>query len=102
MTKNLMGKARDKDQPYMIFENGLIEHRVTKGYQNPENERKNNCARWMTWSRSAGTHGGWDAGDTYIMDVMRGTRLTYIDPILVEAGYTPTMPEGEHPMDAWR
>ena len=48
MSKNKCGKTRDIKKPYEIWlgANGF-EWRVLKKYQNPENEAKNEYARWF-------------------------------------------------------
>ena len=67
--KNECGKMRDKDDPYEIYILGGWEWRVLKKYQTPENEAKNEYARWMCAVRSPHTFGSFDFGDTYISDI---------------------------------
>ena len=71
MAKNLCGKRRDKDNPYEIW---VIPHtewefRVLKKYQSPENEAKNQYARWYMATKSPYTYGAFELGDGYAREV---------------------------------
>lgn len=77
MTKNLCGKARKLDNPYEIWRVGDWEWRVLKKYQTPENEAKNPYARWFCAVKSPMTFGGWDMGDTYVVDIKRVAQKVY-------------------------
>ena len=66
--KNLLGKSRNIQKPYAT-------------YQLPSNEAKNQYAKWMVATKTDMTHGGYDMGDTYITDAIRGLKLTYADPL---------------------
>jgi len=71
--KNPFGKSVPKESPYAIYKSDLLPGwtwRITKTYQTPENEKKNEYARWMTWVSSPMTYGGFDAGDTYIKSIL--------------------------------
>jgi len=70
MAANTMGKTRDVNDPYEIYRAGGWEWRVLKKYQSPENEAKNQYARWFCAVKSPYTFSGYDMGDTYISDVM--------------------------------
>jgi hypothetical protein len=87
MAKNLMGKSRTKDNPYMIFENDSgWTWRILKSWQGDDTKK---FGRWFVDASSPFTMGGSDMGDTYVHDVVNNAHLTYIDPMLVEAGYAP-------------
>tara|TARA_R110000744_G_scaffold374678_1_gene487617 strand:- start:1309 stop:1629 length:321 start_codon:yes stop_codon:yes gene_type:complete len=81
MTKNLMGKSRDKEDPYAIFEGwGPFGHTIThllKVYQKPDKELANPYARWFVAVKSDMTHGSYDMGDSYLMDATGNLTLTY-------------------------
>jgi len=75
MSKNLCGKTRDVEDPYEVWRllNGSWEWRVLKKYQNPENEAKNQYARWFCAVFSPVTReqmsSGYELGDVYVKDV---------------------------------
>ena len=77
MGKNLMGKSRKVDNPYEVYmdNGGWMVWRVLKKYQTPENEAKNQYARWFCAVKSPMTMGSYDMGDTYVSDV-RGRKLS--------------------------
>lgn len=71
--KNLCRKERKVDNPYEVYRSHLLpgwEWRVLKKYQNPENEAKNEYARWFCAVRSPMTYGSWEYGDTYVKDIL--------------------------------
>lgn len=87
MARTLMGKTRDAEHPYLVFQSADgWTWKVLKGYQGDDAKA---YARWFCDVESPYTFGGSDLGDTYVADVVRYGRLTYIDPVLSEAGYTP-------------
>ena len=79
--KNLLGKTRNKDNPYATFEGqgpfGDTVMHVLKTYQKPEKELVNQYARWMIAIKTDMTHGSYDMGDTYITEAASGLHLTY-------------------------
>lgn len=71
--KNECAKSRKTDNPYEVWEGyggmtGWTWH-VLKKYQTPENEEKNEYARWFCAVKSPMTYGEWELGDTYVKDV---------------------------------
>jgi len=87
--KNLMGKSRKADDPYMVFQAGDWTWKVLKSWQGDDAKQ---YARWFCDVTSPFTYGSSDMGDTYVADVVNNAVLTYMDPVLVEAGYTPPAP----------
>ena len=79
MTKNLMGKTRKLDDPYATFKGmgvfGLTEVQLLKAYQTPAKESSNVHARWMVAIKTDATHGGYDMGDSYVNEAVRGLTL---------------------------
>ena len=70
MTKNECNKTRDIDNPYEIWRGPAnFEWRVLKKYQSPENEAKNDYARWFCAVKSDMTYGSFELGDTYVSDI---------------------------------
>jgi hypothetical protein len=69
MTKNTQGKTRKLDNPYEIWKSGNWEWRVLKKYQNPENEAKNQYARWFCGVKSPYTYGEYELGDVYVREI---------------------------------
>ena len=70
MSKNECNKTRDIDNPYEIWKGPAnFEWRVLKKYQNPENEAKNDYARWFCAVKSDMTYGSYEYGDTYVKDI---------------------------------
>ena len=74
--KNLCRKSRPVDDPYEVwqsdpnrFMHGWTWH-VLKKYQNPDNEAKNQYARWFVAAKSPMTFGSWEYGDTYVSDIV--------------------------------
>ena len=58
MSKNECNKTRDIDNPYEIWQGPAnFEWRVLKKYQSPENEAKNDYARWFCAVKSDMTYG---------------------------------------------
>ena len=71
--KNLWGKSRKKDDPYMIVTDedrypGWT-WRVLTAYKARASEKKDVYARWFCDVSSPYTFGGSDMGDTYISDI---------------------------------
>lgn len=76
--RNPMGKARDKDHPYIVTEDPRLpgwEWRVLKSYQQDGGKP---YARALCAVASPFTFGGLDMGDTYTTEV--GGYVTYYDP----------------------
>ena len=86
--KNLLGKTRGKDKPYLIVRNASLpgwEWRVLKAYQSAGKEALNGYARWLCVVTSPMTGGLGDMGDTYVSEVLSpGFQVTHIDPELAE------------------
>jgi len=95
MAKNPLGKTRDVENPYAIFEGnspmvGEVEVRILKTYKLAENEPDDIYARWNTAAKSDATFGSWDYGDAYRADILAdylGARLTltFGSPEFIEA-----------------
>lgn len=84
--KNLCGKTRDVNNPYEVYRNGSgWEWRVLKKYVGPDKEPGNPLsdpkkvdpeARWFCAVKSPMTHGTYDLGDEYVLNVIRhGVRI---------------------------
>ena len=71
MAKNKCGKTRPVKDPYEIWKSfdQSWEWRVLKKYQNPENEAKNDFARWFCAVKSPYTYDGYDMGDVYVHEI---------------------------------
>ena len=78
MAKNPCGKTRPVDRPYEIWEKGDFIYHVLKKYQAPRNEEKNPYSRWFVAVKSPYTHGNWEYGDEYAVNVKKG-RLVKTD-----------------------
>jgi hypothetical protein len=78
--KNLMGKTRKEDNPYMIFKDGGWEWRVLKAYKSAEAEKADPYARWFLATKSPFTNGQFELGDGYVRDVKLSGRVTYQSP----------------------
>ena len=73
---NPFAKSRKTDAPYAIYQApGGWEWRVLKTYKAPENEAKDQYARWMVAAKSENTYGSFEMGDTYAKDVLTYGRL---------------------------
>lgn len=89
MSKNLCAKTRKVDEPYEVYkgvDGGPLdgwEWRVLKKYQTPENEAKNEYARWFCAVRSPMTYGSWEYGDTYVKDVLGSVEKGYAEKVEV-------------------
>jgi hypothetical protein len=81
MTKNLMGKERNLDDPYAIFEGwgpfGETTVHLLKVYQKPSNELSNPYAKWSVAVLSDMTDGEYHYGDEYPNNVCGNLTLTY-------------------------
>ena len=69
MAKNPCGKTRPLSNPYEVWRGGGWEWLVLKKWQAPENEAKNEFARWFCAVKSPFTYGSYEYGDTYVKDV---------------------------------
>ena len=69
MAKNLMGKTRPSDKPYLTFKSpdGTWEWKVLKSWQGDDSKP---FARWFAEVSSPATFGGSDLGDTYVKDIV--------------------------------
>ena len=86
--KNLCRKSRPVDDPYEVWKchravrlgdaHGFTWH-VLKKYQNPDNEAKNQYARWFVAAKSPLTYGSWEYGDTYVSEIKENAVRTDID-----------------------
>lgn len=73
---NPFSKSRKLDAPYAIYQApGGWEWRVLKTYKTPENEAKDQYARWMVAAKSENTYGSFEMGDTYAKDILTYGRL---------------------------
>jgi hypothetical protein len=73
---NPFAKSRKTDAPYAIYQGpGGWEWRVLKTYKQPENEAKDQYARWMVAAKSPHTYGEFEMGDTYANEVLTYGRL---------------------------
>ena len=83
---NPFAKSRKTDAPYAIYQApGGWEWRVLKTYKAPENEAKDQYARWMVAAKSENTFGSFEMGDTYAKDVLTYGRLVAATPEWLEA-----------------
>ena len=71
MAKNLCNKTRKVDNPYEIWQtrDGRWEWRILRKYQTPENEAKNQYARWFCGVKSPFTYGEYELGDVYVKEI---------------------------------
>ena len=78
--KNKCSKTRDIKNPYEIWTGPIgFEWRVLKKYQTPENEAKNEYARWFCAVKSDMTYGSYEYGDTYVKEIKQhGVRLPHV------------------------
>jgi hypothetical protein len=73
---NPFAKSRKTDAPYAIYQGpGGWEWRVLKTYKQPENEPKDQYARWMVAAKSPHTYGEFEMGDTYASEILTYGRL---------------------------
>lgn len=73
MAKNPFGKTMPKEKPYAIYKSYFMPGwawYVCKTYQSPDNEKKNPYARWFCWVTSPMIYGEFEAGDTYIREII--------------------------------
>ena len=84
MSKNECNKTRDIDNPYEVWRGPAnFEWRVLKKYQSPENEAKNEYARWFCAVKSDMTYGSFELGDTYVADIKAyGTKVKQVPAIV--------------------
>lgn len=76
-TKNLMGKSRKSDDPYLTFENDSgWTWKVLKSWQ-ADNAKP--YGRWFCEVSSPYTMGGADLGDVYVYEVVRNGKLVGYD-----------------------
>jgi hypothetical protein len=85
---NPFGKTRPAERPYAIYRAGGMTWHVCKTYKMPANEAKDQFARWFVWASSPWTHGRFEGGDTYRVEVTRYGRLVAAEPEWLEA-YAP-------------
>lgn len=73
---NPFSKSRKTEAPYAIYQNPTgWEWRVLKTYKAPENEAKDQYARWLVAAKSDNTFGSFEMGDTYAKDILTYGRL---------------------------
>lgn len=83
---NPFAKSRKTDAPYAIYQgSGGWEWRVLKTYKQPENEAKDQYARWMVAAKSPHTYGEFEMGDTYAKEILTYGRLVAATPEWVAA-----------------
>jgi len=69
---NPFGKTRKESEPYAIYGNsqGWV-WKVLKTYKKPENEKKDQYARWFVSATSPLMQGDtYEMGDTYVKDIL--------------------------------
>ena len=69
---NPFGKTRKESEPYAVYGNsqGFI-WKVLKTYKKPENEKKDQYARWFVSATSPLMQGDtYEMGDTYVKDIL--------------------------------
>ena len=69
---NPFGKTRKESEPYAIYANsqGWV-WKVLKTYKKPENEKKDQYARWFVSATSPLMQdGSFEYGDTYVKDIL--------------------------------
>lgn len=86
--KNLCGKTKPQDKPYMIFKSGSWEWVVLKTYQSREAEVKNPYARWFLATTSPHTYGSAELADGYAANIQHQGLCVFLSPEAVAAGYT--------------
>lgn len=82
MSKNPFGKTKFISEPYAIYANhqGWI-WKVLKTYKKPENEKKDQYARWFVSATSPMMQdGGYEMGDTYARDILSNGYLLEATP----------------------
>lgn len=76
---NPFAKSRKIEKPYATFTGygpfGQTVLHVLKTYQTPENEKKNQYARWFVAVKTDMTYGSFDMGDSYIKEAIMGLWL---------------------------
>ena len=83
--KNLWGKTRKVDEPYVTLYCGSWCYKVLKAYQTAKAEKANPYARWFCVVTSPMTGSSGDWGDTYIKDVMLAAREAGVQDQLEDA-----------------
>lgn len=73
--KNLCGKTRPVDKPYEIWSNGTWTWKVLKKYQSPDNEAKNQYARWFCAVTSPFATD--EMGDVYVREITLNATKTF-------------------------
>lgn len=68
--KNVWGKTRKVDNPYLTLHVGDWCWKILKAYQSTKGEADNKYARWFCAVSSPATFGSYDLGDVYIKDVV--------------------------------
>lgn len=86
-SKNLLGKTRSVDSPYMTFRMNDWEWRVLKAYKSKPSEDKDQYARWFLATKSPNTYGEFELGDGYIKDITRHAVCVQLSPEAEMAGY---------------
>jgi hypothetical protein len=73
--KNECGKTRKVNEPYEVWEtsDGSWSWAVLKKYQNPEQEAKNEFARWFCFVKSPFCPRG-ELGDVYVQEIQSQAR----------------------------
>lgn len=69
--KNEQGKTRKVNEPYEVWVREEWVWRVLKKYQSPDNEAKNEYARWFCAVESPFTKPGYEMGDTYVSEITK-------------------------------
>ena len=72
MSKNECAKTVDIEHAYETWQDNFgFEWKVLKKYQTPENEAKNEFARWYCAVKSPFTHGSYEYGDVYVNEIKK-------------------------------
>ncbi len=100
--KNPFGKAINiqdfiagRTQPYAVFKGtfdgwGDVTVAILKTYKLPENEAKDQYAKWFTAAKSDMTMGGWDFGDQYALEITHNHKLVEASPEWIETYGAPS------------
>src|ERR1051326_5885721 len=81
--KNVMGKSRKPDNPYLVLESA--DGWRWKVLKPGQADNRKPYARWFCYVTSPFTFGSGDMGDTYVSDVVEYGSLTYADPSVFPA-----------------
>lgn len=66
---NPFGKSVSRDNPYAVYQAGPITYSVLKTYKHPDNEQKDDYARWQVLGVSPMVGPMGEIGDMYARDI---------------------------------